>query len=57
VPRANLVPGSISGHRPAAAAAVPSRSPEAMRARLKGFKVQGRDGRDGPPRGLGTDEN
>jgi hypothetical protein len=57
VPSANLVPGSIGGQRPAAAAAVPSRSPEAMRARLKGFKVQHRDGRDGPLRGLGTDEN
>ena len=59
VPSANLVPGSVGGQRPAAAApaAVPSRSPEAMRARMKGFKVQGRDGRDGPPRSLGTDEN
>jgi hypothetical protein len=57
VPSANLVPGSIGGQRPAAAAAAPSRSPEAVRARLKGFKVQGRDGRDGPPQSLGTDEN
>jgi hypothetical protein len=57
VPSANLVPGSIGGQRPAAAAAVPGRSPEAMRARLKGFKVQGRDRRDGPPRSLGTAEN
>jgi signal transduction histidine kinase len=57
VPSANLVPGSIGVQRPTAAAAAPSRSPEAMRDRLKGFKVLGRDGLDGPPRGPGTAES
>jgi len=63
VPSANLVPGSI-GTRPAGQrdgqaprpAAGPARSPEAVRARLKGFQVRGREGRTSaqPP---GTGEN
>jgi signal transduction histidine kinase len=72
VPSANLVPGSIAA-RPAArragqaapsagaSAGAPGRSPEAVRARLMGFQVHGREGRDatqGPgPQGPGTDEN
>ena len=57
VPSANLVPGSI-GARPTGqragqappAAAGPSRSPEAVRARLTGFQVRGREGRTDAPR-------
>ena len=57
VPSANLVPGSI-GARPAAApragqapppADGPSRSPEAVRARLTGFQMRGREGRTDAP--------
>jgi signal transduction histidine kinase len=63
VPSANLVPGSI-GARPTGPRAGqapppadgPSRSPEAVRARLTGFQVRGKEGRsDAPP--AGTDEN
>ena len=59
VPSANLVPGSIAA-RPAGQqagqapppAAGPSRSPEAVRTRLTGFQVRGREGRsDAPPAG------
>jgi len=69
VPSANLVPGSV-GARPAAqraglaapsAGGAASRSPEAVRARLMGFQVHGREGRapaQGPgSQGPGTDEN
>jgi hypothetical protein len=64
VPSANLVPGSI-GSRPtgqqagqaAPAAGAPSRSPEAVRARLSGFQVRGRTARTDLPRRPGTDEN
>jgi signal transduction histidine kinase len=58
VPSANLVPGSI-GARPAPQQAGqapppsdgPSRSPQAVRARLTGFQARGREGRtDAPPR-------
>ena len=64
VPSANLVPGSI-GARPAGrqagqttpAGGAPSRSPEAVRARLSGFQVRGRDARTDLPRRPGTDEN
>ena len=67
VPSANLVPGSVSA-RPAPRAGQapppgggPSRSPEAVRARLMGFQVHGREGRapaQGPgSQGPGTDEN
>jgi signal transduction histidine kinase len=63
VPSANLVPGSI-GARPAGQRAGqapptdgPSRSPEAVRARLKGFQVRGREGRTDPPQPPGTNEN
>jgi signal transduction histidine kinase len=64
VPSANLVPGSI-GTRPtgrqagqtAPAGGGPSRSPEAVRARLSGFQVRGRDARTDLPRRPGTDEN
>ncbi|HET9078937.1 MAG TPA: nitrate- and nitrite sensing domain-containing protein [Trebonia sp.] len=56
VPSANLVPGSIgirpAGQRPAQAPAPAqadqaSRSPEAVRARLTGFQLRGREGRTG----------
>ena len=68
VPSANLVPGSI-GARPTgqatgqrggqapASADRPSRSADAVRARLKGFQVQGREGRSDTRQGPGTDEN
>jgi signal transduction histidine kinase len=69
VPSANLVPGSI-GARPApqrvGQAPQPadglSRSPEAVRARLTGFQMRGREGRTDEPQrpGMqwpGTDEN
>jgi hypothetical protein len=55
VPSANLVPGSVSprpaGQRAASPAAAdgPSRSPEAIRARLTGFQTRGREGRFDPP--------
>ncbi len=58
VPSANLIPGSI-GARPAPQQAEqapppsdgPSRSPEAVRARLTAFQTHGREGRtDAPPR-------
>ena len=63
VPSANLVPGSI-GPRPASQRtgekppppAGPARSPEAVRARLTGFQVRGREGRTDAPQGPGTDE-
>ena len=51
VPSANLVPGSVSarprqrGEHAQAAADGPPRSPEAVRARLTGFQVRGREGR------------
>lgn len=57
VPSANLVPGSIgarptgprAGQAPSPADG-PSRSPEAVRARLTGFQVRGKEGRsDAPP--------
>jgi signal transduction histidine kinase len=56
VPSANLIPGSI-GARPAPPgdaqaqppADRPSRSPEAMRARLTGFQTHGREGRTDAP--------
>ena len=57
VPSANLVPGSIAS-RPAggqqggqapAQADGPSRSPEAVRARLTGFQMRGREGRTDAP--------
>jgi signal transduction histidine kinase len=62
VPSANLVPGSI-GLRPAAqrtaqappSADGPSRSPEAVRARLTGFQVRGREGRSDVPQGPRTE--
>jgi signal transduction histidine kinase len=67
VPQANLVPGSIGGPSGARSAQAPapadglSRSPEAVRARLTGFQVRGREGRaDEPQPGRprpGTDEN
>jgi signal transduction histidine kinase len=64
VPSANLVPGSI-GSRPtgpqagpaAPAGGAPSRSPEAVRARLSGFQVRGRTARSDLPQRPGTDEN
>jgi signal transduction histidine kinase len=64
VPSANLVPGSISA-RPAsqrarqmpAAAGGPSRSPEAVRARLTGFQMRGKEGRTGASQGPGPDES
>jgi hypothetical protein len=67
VPSANLVPGSIAA-RPAggqqgaqaqapARAGGPSRSPEAVRARLTGFQMRGREGRTDAPQWQGTDEN
>jgi hypothetical protein len=64
VPSANLVPGSI-GARPAGQrtgqapppADRPSRSPEAVRARLTGFQARGREGRSDGPQGPRTDEN
>jgi len=67
VPSANLVPGSI-GARPTAQQAQParqaptpadgpSRSPEAVRSRLTGFQVRGREGRTGAPQGPGTNED
>jgi hypothetical protein len=57
VPSANLVPGSI-GPRPGQRAgtgqgpapALPTRSPEAVRARLSGFQLKGRQGRTDAPR-------
>jgi signal transduction histidine kinase len=53
VPSANLVPGSISarsarqpaGQGPSTPAGGPVRSPDAVRARLTGFQVRGREGR------------
>jgi signal transduction histidine kinase len=64
VPSANLVPGSI-GSRPtgqqagqaAPSGGAPSRSPEAVRARLSGFQVRGRIARSDLPQRPGTDEN
>jgi signal transduction histidine kinase len=64
VPSANLVPGSI-GVRPGgqragqvpAPAGGPSRSPEAVRARLTGFQVRGKEGRTDAPQGPGPDES
>jgi hypothetical protein len=64
VPSANLVPGSI-GSRPTGQQAgqaapfggAPSRSPEAVRARLSGFQVRGRTARSDLPQRPGTDEN
>jgi hypothetical protein len=65
VPSANLVPGSIAarpagGQRggPAPAPALgggPSRTPEAVRARLTGFQMRGREGRTGAPQWSGTE--
>jgi signal transduction histidine kinase len=65
VPSANLVPGSIAarpagGQRggPASAPALgggPSRTPEAVRARLTGFQMRGREGRTGAPQWSGTE--
>jgi hypothetical protein len=66
VPSANLVPGSVTarptptGQRDAQApppADGPSRSPEAVRTRLTGFQVRGREGRSSAPERPGTDEN
>jgi hypothetical protein len=65
VPSANLVPGSIgarptgqqAGQAAPAAAAGPSRSPEAVRARLSGFQVRRREARTDLPQRPGTDEN
>jgi hypothetical protein len=63
VPSANLVPGSISARGPrqpvaqgpSSPAGGPVRSPDAVRARLTGFQVRGREGRtDGT--GPGADE-
>jgi signal transduction histidine kinase len=64
VPSANLVPGSI-GARPAGQRAPqappgdsgPSRSPDAVRARMTGFQTRGRDGHPGLPQRPGTDQN
>ncbi len=69
VPSANLVPGSIgartapegAGQAPPPPSGRPSRSPEAVRARLSGFQTHGREGHtDAPPRPgtqwAGTDE-
>jgi signal transduction histidine kinase len=64
VPSANLVPGSI-GARPAGQQAPqappedsgPSRSPDAVRARMTGFQTRGRDGHPGLPQRPGTDQN
>jgi signal transduction histidine kinase len=64
VPSANLVPGSV-GARPAGqragqappSADGPSRSPEAVRARLKGFQVRSREGRSDVPQGPKADGN
>jgi signal transduction histidine kinase len=65
VPNANLVPGSIAarpaggqrGARASAPAQVggPSRSPEAVRARLTGFQMRGREGRTDAPQWPGTE--
>jgi len=56
MPSANLVPGSVgvrpAGPRPQPAkppADGPSRSPEAVRARLTGFQMRGREGRTDEP--------
>jgi hypothetical protein len=66
VPSANLVPGSVTarptptGQRDSQApppADGPSRSPEAVRTRLTGFQVRGREGRSSVPERPGTDEN
>jgi signal transduction histidine kinase len=64
VPNANLVPGSIgprsSGQQDSQTpppAAGPARSPEAVRARLTGFQVRGREGRTGTPQRPGTNDN
>jgi len=66
VPNANLVPGSIgtrSDAPPARQAPAPtpadgpSRSPEAVRARLAGFQARGREGRTDTPRRSGTNED
>ena len=64
VPSANLVPGSI-GARPAGQRAPqapsqnsgPSRSPDAVRARMTGFQTRGGEGRPGLPQRPGTDQN
>jgi hypothetical protein len=68
VPSANLVPGSI-GTRPTGQqhgqqhgptpprAARPARSPEAVRTRLTGFQVRGREGRTSASQQPGTGEN
>jgi hypothetical protein len=64
VPSANLVPGSISA-RPAGqpagqtppAGGFPSRSPEAVRARLANFQVKGRAARTDLPQRPTHDEN
>jgi signal transduction histidine kinase len=64
VPSANLVPGSI-GARPSGQQATqappagtgPSRSPEAVRARLSGFQVRRREARTDLPQRPRTDEN
>jgi hypothetical protein len=58
VPSANLVPGSISPRpgpragtgQPPAPAPLPTRSPDAVRARLAGFQLRGRQGRANAPR-------
>jgi signal transduction histidine kinase len=64
VPSANLVPGSI-GARPAGQRAPqappedggPSRSPDAVRARMTGVQKRGREGHPGLPQRPGTDQN
>jgi signal transduction histidine kinase len=64
VPSANLVPGSISA-RPAGQrggqaqqpSSGPSRSPEAVRARLSGFQAKGREARTDLPQRPRPDEN
>jgi signal transduction histidine kinase len=70
LPSANLVPGSIGARTPGQAAGQalgqrggqapapadrPSRSADAIRARLTGFQVRGREGRSGASQGRGTD--
>jgi hypothetical protein len=63
VPSANLVPGSIAPRppgRPAGqappSAGAPSRSPEAVRARLSGFQARGREARTDLPERPKTDQ-
>jgi signal transduction histidine kinase len=65
VPSANLVPGSIAARaaggqrggqaQAPAQAGGPSRSPEAVRARLTGFQMRGREGRTDAPQWPGTE--